>query len=181
MSFFSLDRAETTPIVLLGLLVAACSGQNTAVEVPPDEHMVQIAGQCIELLELYSETDLEQASERELEWQMEEALLNQDLCAEALRASYRGPGGQVMANHLSHALALHALYAELSLSARFDSMSNYCEILQDIIALIDVDLAEVDGALQDADDSDAPSLLALRELTLQALQISGFDFQETCL
>ncbi len=158
-----------------------CSGQNTVVETPPDEHMMRVANECIELLELYSETDLEQASEGVLAWQLEEALLNQDLCAEAMRTSYRGPGGQVMANHLSHALAIHALYAELSLSARFDSMANYCEILRDIIELIDVDLAEVDSALQDADDSDVPSLLALRELTLQALQIAGFDFQETCL
>lgn len=145
--------------------------------------MEAIARDCLELAESYRLTDVGTASEAELERQMREASLNDDLCARALQDSYRGPGGEVMAHHLARSMAIHSLYAELALAERFDEMAGYCEILEDLVALLREDLAELDGAFERAEDlpeEDIRALLPLRELTVQSLQVCLLDFAQTC-
>ena len=145
--------------------------------------MSAIARECLELAETYRQTDMRTVTEAELERQMDEASLNDDLCARALRENYRGPGGEVMANHLGRSMATHSLYAELTLSERFDEMAGYCEILEELIQLLQVDLTELGGAFERAEElseEDLRTLLPLRELTVQSLQICLLDYSETC-
>ncbi|MBN1944380.1 MAG: hypothetical protein JW797_01835 [Bradymonadales bacterium] len=173
----------------LGALLAcpACSGsqQSGNSDQPEGDSPVdypQIALDCLDLLSSYREVNLETASEAELERQMEEALLNQEICEQAFRRSYDGPGGQVMGNHLARSLELHALRVELALSARFDRMAGYCGILEELVRLLRADLAEIAEAVGSSRtrEQDRNTLLSLQELTVQSIQMLLLDYQESC-
>jgi hypothetical protein len=179
----------------LAVAVVACSGPERRQEGPPaprpprgaDSAMAEVARQCLALLEEYGQASFETASEAELQRQMEEAALNQELCGRALLQAYDGPGGRVMAAHLARGLELHALKAELTLSERFDDLGGYCPILEDIIALLHRDVTEAAEELQAAIDgrrrleqADFQTLVSLRDLSVQTLQVSLVDYRTTC-
>jgi hypothetical protein len=163
-------------------LLLACSGGQGG---PPDGGSTvvsaeSIASDCLDLLATYQATDHTEIPEAELERQMAEAKLNEPLCSTMLEQTYRGRGGAIMAAHLGRTFGLHALEAELTLSMRFDEMAGYCEILEEIVHLLDHDLTEIDAGLPLAAPDDLSTLLSLRELTGQTLQVSIVDYAYSC-
>jgi hypothetical protein len=156
------------------------SGDGSGASAGGETDWALVAHDCLELLDSYQETDLESEREAELERQMEEALLNQDVCARALTETYDGQGGPVMARHLGRAIGIHALQAELALSSRFDEMAGYCAISRDLIHALEEDLTEIEESLPELAEPDLMAVLPLRQLTAQTLQLSLIDYAETC-
>jgi hypothetical protein len=145
--------------------------------------MARVAAECVSLLQEYSDVDMNRASQAELQRQLDEARLNEDLCSQALRAAYRGEGGAAMASHLARALSVHALQAQLTLSARFQEMAGYCDILAQLVNLLSDDLTELQQALTATPplpQADAQALGALFELDRQSFEVSVVDYASTC-
>ena len=168
------------------ILLVGCSSAESTRRADGDSEFndlwPSVARECLDLLESYERTDLDEASEEELQRQMQESEANQETCAEAFTRVYDGSGGTVMADHLARSLTLHALQAELALSARFDQMSGYCEILVELIEALRDDTEELDRFLREGDppEEDLRHLGPLLELTVQSLQVSLLDYTETC-
>ena len=168
------------------LLLCACatgSAHHTLDERSLDYDLDAVASECMEILNIYQRTDLESVSENELVRQMQESAANEALCSEALTRAYQGPGGSTMAVHLGRTISLHSLHAELALSQRFDNLSGYCNILEDVIEHLVEDMGLLEERLRDfssPDDNDWQHLAPLYELSRQTLELSVIDRHLHC-
>ena len=178
-------RISGTAVIAV-LLVSCSSAESTrrtnGDSSEYDDLWPSVARECLDLLESYERTDLEEASEDELLRQMQESAANQDTCAEAFTRTYRGSGGTVMANHLARSMTQHSLQTELALSVHYDEMAGYCDILVELIEALRDDTEELDSFMREGapSDEDMRHLGPLLELTVQSLQISMLDYAETC-
>lgn len=165
--------------MLAVLLFSACGGnQGEPQRVMPSERLLA----CETLLDELRTAPLGTASEPELEALLESAERNAEPCTRLWAEVSSTSWEEQIAAHRSYQLPLQSLLIEAALSERFDGHFGFCDIIDEIFALLFEGIAALEVALASPgiSDDDRVRAVELRDLDIEAIDVLLVTRNEQC-
>ncbi len=136
---------------------------------------------CDTLLRELRSLDYATATEAEMVHYMQATAESDEPCERLWMAQAVTRTDETIAAHQARQFDFQSRMVESAISARFDNRIGYCEILDEMFALLFTGLSDIEVAMQgNLPAGDAANLHELRELDLEALDVLVVHRAENC-